>query len=63
MKKQSTWRFVLKIVGVSLAAAGVLAAIRSLHASIEPLSEGFTPLTPETTSNVRTIELPLKPKL
>ncbi len=43
-------------------AAGVLAAIRSLHASIEPLSEGFTPLTPETTSNVRTIELPLKPK-
>ena len=24
MKKQSTWRFVLKIVGVSLAAAGVI---------------------------------------
>lgn len=27
MKKQSTWRFVLKIVGVSLAAAGVICLV------------------------------------
>ena len=27
MKKQSTWRFVLKIVGVSLAAAGLICLV------------------------------------
>lgn len=43
-------------------AAGLLAAVRTLHAVILPVSDAFTPLTPETAGTVPAIELPLKPE-
>ena len=40
---------------------GLLAGIRSLHACIQPMEEGFVPLTPETSGSVRKIQIPLQP--
>jgi len=58
------WQFKVResVVAAGGGGAGLLTAVRCLHDILLPLSESFTPLTPETAGNVRLIELPLKPE-
>lgn len=51
-----------KVMTAGGGADGLLAGIRCLHGILTPVSESFTPLTPESAGGVKLIELELKPK-
>lgn len=51
-----------KVMTAGGGAEGLLAGIRCLHGILTPVSESFTPLTPEVAGGAKLIELELKPK-
>lgn len=51
-----------KVMTAGGGADGLLAGIRCLHGILTPVSESFTPLTPEVAGGAKLIELELKPK-
>ncbi len=51
-----------KVMTAGGGAEGLLAGIRSVHGILTPVSESFTPLTPEVAGGAKLIELELKPK-
>lgn len=51
-----------KVMTAGGGAEGLLAGIRCMHGILTPVSESFTPLTPEVAGGAKLIELELKPK-